>query len=122
MKEKADHAYIMDAKMDSKGMIGVIYAENEENDTMEGKIYEVHEDGSSELYLMIEGSPQAVQFQGKLMFIDGYDLKTPFLYDMEKEVYVEDEVLEEFVGDSMRTEGLMAQAGRICVSFRVKKA
>ena len=41
---------------------------------------------------------------------------------MEKEVYVEDEVLEEFVGDSMRTEGLMAQAGRICASFRVKKA
>lgn len=150
MKEKADHAYIMDAKMDSKGIIGVIYAENGENDTtelslkcalllpdetviyvqfpadgleehvdrfwisdtgryfvttMEGKIYEVQEDGSSELYLMIEGSPQAVQFQGKLMFIDGYDLKAPLLYDMEKETYVEDEVLEEFVGEKYADRG-----------------
>lgn len=73
--------------------------------TMEGSIYEVKEDGSSALYLMTEGCPQTIQFQGDLMIIDGYGLKAPLLYDMEKKAYVEDEVLTEFVQDNYEERG-----------------
>ncbi len=153
--QKAADAYVMDAKMDSKGTIGMIYAENtEESDTsesmfqsvlncvllmpdetvipvdfsnsgyeetidrfwisetdryfvttMEGSIYEVKEDGSSELYLLTEGSPQTIQFQGNLMIIDGYDFKSPLLYDMENKEYIEDEVLEAFVAENYADRG-----------------
>lgn len=73
--------------------------------TLEGSIYEVNEDGSSSPYLVTEGSPQMIQFQGNLMIIDGYDLKAPLLYDMEKKEYVEDEVLSEFVKENYSNRG-----------------
>ena len=154
--EKRAGAWIMDVKMDSRGTLGIIYAENggeesgeeetmfqstlqcvlllpddtvvpvdfgtaadEESidrfwvseadryfvSTMAGNIYEVQEDGSSELFLVTEGSPQTVQFQGNLMIIDGYEFKAPLLYDMEKEVYVEDDVLAEFMQENYAERG-----------------
>lgn len=68
--------------------------------TLVGNIYEVEEDGSSKLYLTTEGLPQMIQFLGSLMIVDGYDFKEPLFYDMEKEAYVEDTVLAEFVRDN----------------------
>lgn len=65
--------------------------------TLGDVIYEVSEDGSSKPFLTLEGRPGQIQFGGNLMLIDGYDFKTPLLYDLEKEEYVEEEGLEEFV-------------------------
>ena len=64
------------------------------------KIYEVKEDGSSELFLTTEGSPQLIQFMGDLMILDGYDFAAPLLYDMEKKEYVEDQALVDFVEEN----------------------
>ena len=60
-------------------------------------IYEVKEDGSSEEFLRMEGRPMLIQFRDNIMLIDGYDFEAPLLYDMEKEEYVEDGVLSDFV-------------------------
>ena len=65
--------------------------------TLGDTIYEIKEDGSSKSYLTAEGRPMLLRFWKDLMVIDGYDFKTPLLYDMEKEEYVEDTALEEFV-------------------------
>lgn len=73
--------------------------------TQEGEIYEVKEDGSSKRYLTIQGCPQIIQFQGNMMLIDGYDFKEPLLYDMEKETFMEDEVLAEFVRENYGDRG-----------------
>lgn len=156
IQEKAASSYIMDVKIDSKGTVGIIYAENDREDdemsnsmiqtslqcvlllpdetivpvefpttgseecidrfwispedqyfvsTMMGNIYEVKVDGSSKLYLTMEGSPQMIQFQGKLMIIDGYDFMEPIVYDMEKKEYIEDEVLAEFVRENYKDRG-----------------
>ena len=143
-------AYIMDVKMDSKGNMGIVYAEDDGAEsgetavkcvllmaddtvvpialsgaaaeesidrfwisgddryfvsTTSGNLYEVKEDGSSRLYLTAEGYPQTVCFQGSLMILDGYELKAPLLYDMEKEAYVEDETLAAFVQDNYADRG-----------------
>lgn len=61
-------------------------------------LYEVMEDGSSELFLALDGGrPEQIRFQGDLMLIDGKRFDGPVLYDMAKEEYIEDEVLTEFV-------------------------
>lgn len=61
-------------------------------------IYEIKEDGSSEVFLTPEeGSPDLIQMQRNLMVIDGYGYDAPLIYDMEKREYLTDEVLEEFV-------------------------
>ncbi|TCL54473.1 ABC-type glycerol-3-phosphate transport system substrate-binding protein [Kineothrix alysoides] len=61
-------------------------------------IYEVNEDGSSEKFLTVEERPEMIQLQGDLMIIDGYAYANGILiYDMAKEEYVEDEVLNDFV-------------------------
>ena len=54
------------------------------------------EDGSSELYLALDGGrPELLQFQGDIMLIDGNRFDGPVLYDMAKEEFIEDEVLTE---------------------------
>ncbi len=63
-------------------------------------IYEVMEDGRSELFLTLEGSPQLVQFAGDLMILDGYDFQAPLLYDMEKKEYVVDQAFADFVEEN----------------------
>lgn len=68
--------------------------------TLGDNIYEIKEDGSSELFLTIEDRPMLLKFLGELMLIDGYNFKAPLLYNMEKGEYVKDEALEEFVNDS----------------------
>ena len=61
-------------------------------------LYEVKEDGSSELFLMVEaGTPNLIQFQKNLMVMDGYGYDSPVIYDLEKKEYIEDTVLEEFI-------------------------
>lgn len=64
-----------------------------------GNIYEVREDGSSELFLTLESGsrPELVQFQDDLMIMDGYGMDGILIYDMEKKEYIEDEVLSEFI-------------------------
>ncbi|MDE6203119.1 MAG: hypothetical protein K2G19_06540, partial [Lachnospiraceae bacterium] len=68
-------------------------------------IYEVNGDGSSRLFLTVDGRPQLIQFFGSLMLIDGYDFQAPVLYDMEKEETVEDEAFAEFVRENYGDRG-----------------
>lgn len=146
LREKVADGYLMDVKEDSKGIMGIIYAENDGEEplqsvllfpddtavpvhfsktgkeetidrfwispadryfvsTMEGTIYEVQKDGSAGVYLTTQGSPQVILFQGDMMVIDGYDFAEPLLYDMEKEAYVEDEVLAAFVKEHYAKRG-----------------
>ncbi len=66
-----------------------------------GNLYEVMEDGSSSLFLTLaEGTPDLIRFQGDLMVIDGYGYDGLVLYDMEKEEYIEDDALYEFVEEN----------------------
>lgn len=66
-------------------------------------IYEVKEDGSSELFLMVEeGHPDLIQFQGNLMVMDGYGYDGLMLYDMEKKEYIEDEILNDFLSENYK--------------------
>lgn len=61
-------------------------------------IYEVQEDGSGELFLAVEdGHPDLIQFQGNLMVMDGYGYDSLAIYDMDREEYIEDAALEEFI-------------------------
>ncbi|MCM1154845.1 MAG: ABC transporter substrate-binding protein [Roseburia sp.] len=64
------------------------------------EIYEVKEDGSTELFLVLDPAyamPHLIQFQGNLMIIDGDSYDGLLIYDMEKEIYIEDEVLNDFI-------------------------
>lgn len=62
-------------------------------------LYEVREDGTSELFLSVEaGHPELIQFQGNLMVMDGYGYDSLAIYDMDREEYIEDLVLEDFIG------------------------
>ena len=69
-----------------------------------GNIYEVKEDGSSELFLTLEtdSRPELIQFQDNLMIIDGYGCKGPLFYDLDQEEYIEDEVLDQFVDENYK--------------------
>jgi len=61
-------------------------------------LYEVREDGSGELFLTVEaGHPDLIQFQGNLMVMDGYEYDSLAIYDLDREEYIEDAVLEEFI-------------------------
>lgn len=69
--------------------------------TMSTNIYEILEDGTSELFLKAEnGSPDLIQFHGEMMFMDDWDYASPLIYDMEQKQYIEDEVLEDFVKEN----------------------
>lgn len=63
------------------------------------------EDGSSRLFLTVDGRPQLIQFAGSLMIIDGYDFPAPVLYDMEKDETLEDEVFAGFVKENYGDRG-----------------
>lgn len=69
------------------------------------KIYEVHEDGGSELLLTTDGRPQLLQFQGNLLIADGYDFAAPLLYDLEKKEIVEAEELAAFIEENYEDRG-----------------
>lgn len=73
--------------------------------TLGDNIYEVKEEGNSELFLTVESRPGFLQFHENLMIIDGYDYVAPLLYDLEKEEYVKDEALAEFVGKNYGNRG-----------------
>lgn len=64
-------------------------------------LYEVKEDGSCEHFLTVQNDyPELMQFQGSLMFLDGYGYGCPLIYDMEKKEYIEDEVLAGFLREN----------------------
>lgn len=67
-----------------------------------GAIYEVMEDGSSKKFLTIDGTPQQMEFVGNLMVIDRSHSDGLLLYDIEKEEYVEDEVLNDFINENYK--------------------
>lgn len=68
--------------------------------TYEADLYEIAEDGTGEVYLTLEDSPQLVQFLGSRMLIDGYNYDGIVIYDMEAEEYIEDDVLNAFVQEN----------------------
>lgn len=68
-------------------------------------IYEVKEDGSTESYLTLEGRPMQIQFSKNKMIIDGYDFKTPLIYDMDQKEYIEDPALNAFVEEQYGERG-----------------
>ncbi|MBD5453837.1 MAG: extracellular solute-binding protein [Lachnospiraceae bacterium] len=63
-------------------------------------IYEIKEDGSSEIFLELESMAILVQFQNQLMIIDDSDDDGLLIYDMEKEQYIEDDVLNDFIKEN----------------------
>ncbi len=64
-------------------------------------IYEIKEDGSCEYFMTVQGeSPELMQFQGNLMFLDGLEYESPLIYDIEKNEYVEDEILAGFIKEN----------------------
>lgn len=65
-------------------------------------IYEIKEDGSSEIFLELESMAILVQFQNQLMIIDNSDDDGLLIYDMEKEQYIEDEVLNDFLEENYK--------------------
>lgn len=69
------------------------------------KIYEVFEDGSSELLLTAEGRPQLVQFMGNFLIADGYDFPAPLFYDLEKKEVVETKGLAAFIEENYKDQG-----------------
>ena len=73
--------------------------------TLGPNIYEVMEDGSSKKFLTITKAPELIKFQGNLMIMDGYDYDSLLIYDMEKEEYVEDEVLNDFIKENYGDRG-----------------
>lgn len=86
-----DRVYISDA--------GRIFVTTRGN----SNLYEVKEDGSSELFLMVEaGHPNLIQFQGNLMVMDGYGYDSLAIYDLDKKEYIEDDVLAEFMETNYR--------------------
>ncbi|MDE7275308.1 MAG: extracellular solute-binding protein [Lachnospiraceae bacterium] len=65
-------------------------------------LYEIKEDGSGEVFLTLEMSPMLLQFQNNLMIIDGWYYEELLIYDMEKQEYIEDEVLGDFVRENYK--------------------
>ena len=91
-----DDAYLDDVYIAENGRIFV---------TTRGtsNIYEVKEDGSSDLFLMVEeGHPEFIQFQGNLMVMDAYGYDGLLLYDMEKKEYTEDDTLDDFISENYK--------------------
>lgn len=69
-----------------------------------GGIYEVQRDGSMEKILALDYSPSYMWTKGSLLFIDNeWQLdEAPVIYDLDKEEYVADEVLTDFVGENYK--------------------
>lgn len=66
-----------------------------------GDLYEVKEDGTCRYFMTAQCDyPQLMQFQGNLLFLDASDYQYPLIYDMEKQEYVEDEVLIDFLKEN----------------------
>lgn len=64
-------------------------------------IYEVNEEGVAEKFLKAEARPEQIRFAGNFMVIDGEGFYNgAVLYDMEKEDYVTDEVLTDFLKEN----------------------
>lgn len=64
-------------------------------------LYEANDDGSCTLFLEgLKSRPQQLQSRGSLLVVDGYDYGAPLIYDLEKNEYIEDEVLKDFCSEN----------------------
>lgn len=64
-------------------------------------VYEVNEEGVAEKFLTLERRPDQIGFAGSLMIIDGGSYGNgAVLYDLEKEEYITDEVLSDFLSEN----------------------
>lgn len=70
--------------------------------TYGSNLYEIKEDGSSEVFLTLESEPMLITFQNNLLIADGWDYETLLIYDMEKKEYIEDEVLKDFLQENYK--------------------
>ncbi|MCM1136652.1 MAG: extracellular solute-binding protein [Clostridium sp.] len=68
-------------------------------------IYEVKENSIAEKYLALENRPEQIRFVGDYMVIDGGSFDGLILYDMEKEEYITDEVLYDFIKENYEKRG-----------------
>lgn len=93
VKLKEEDIRLKDAYISDDGRIFVT--------TQSSNIYEILEDGTSELFLRTEaGSPDLIQFHDGMMFMDGWDYASLLIYDMGQKQYMEDEILEDFVKEN----------------------
>lgn len=69
-----------------------------------GAVYEVFKDGSAEKILTLDYTPSWMWVKGNLLFIDNeWELdEAPIIYDLDKEEYITDEVLSDFVGENYK--------------------
>lgn len=69
-----------------------------------GAVYEVFRDGNAEKILTLDVNPSWMWVKGNLLFIDNeWELdEAPIIYDLDKEEYVADEALTDFVGDNYK--------------------
>ena len=69
-----------------------------------GAIYEIFKDGSAEKILTLDYTPSWMWVKGNLLFIDNeWELdEAPIIYDLDKEEYITDEVLSDFVGENYK--------------------
>lgn len=95
VESPVEEGFINDVWVSDEGRIFITIYDN--------PIYEVKEDGSCEPFLSFEGScPYLIYFQNNLMIMDGYDYDGFLIYDMEKKIYIEDEVLADFVNENYK--------------------
>lgn len=69
-----------------------------------GAVYEVFRDGNAEKILTLDVNPSWMWVKGNLLFIDNeWELdEAPIIYDLDKEEYVADEALTDFVGENYK--------------------
>lgn len=69
-----------------------------------GAVYEVFRDGNAEKILTLDINPSWMWVKGNLLFIDNeWELdEAPIIYDLDKEEYVADEALTDFVGENYK--------------------
>lgn len=66
-----------------------------------GDLYEVKSDGSCQYFMTAQCDyPKFMRIQGKLLFLDASDDSYPLIYDMDKQEYVEDDVLIDFLKEN----------------------
>ncbi len=66
-----------------------------------GDLYEVKSDGSCQYFMTAQCDyPMFMRIQGNLLLLDASDDPYPLLYDMEKQEYVEDDVLATFLKEN----------------------
>ncbi len=75
-------------------------------------LYQVDRDGTGREFLTLEeGRPELVQFAGNYMILDGRDYGGLVIYDRQREEYVEDAILEEFIRENYGVRSFFGENG-----------